>query len=425
MKRFFAFVLVLCLVLGLAACKGGDSGNKPATDKPADGKTVLKLWCIATESDANRPAYEQAIKEFETAHPDIKIEWEAFENNSYKTKIKATMSDPETLPDIFFTWSGAFLGDFAEAKTAYCLDEAYKPFASALPEKMLANSTYGGKHYAVPLTYNIVTLFANMDLLNSVGWDHVPETYDDLCACCDALLAKNIIPFGCAGKEGWCVTEYLEPIIEKTIGYEELNKVFHGEATWNNPGIASAVNTLQDMIKKGYFDPAGTALGNDEVKANFIAGKTAFYQNGSWNCGEVNDASFKAAVALFPVMDSSKATYGQVIGGPSDSLAVSAYSKNADVAAAAAFELGRSICHYAYLAGSGLPAWTPDYDTSSVKPLVAAVSDLVAASDGMVLFGDTAMSADPANTYLSYVDQVYGCEIDGEGFIAGLAKDLK
>ena len=42
----------------------------------------------------------------------------------------------------------------------------------------------------------------------------------------------------------------------------------------------------------------------------------------------------------------------------------------------------------------------------------------------MVLFGDTAMSADPANTYLDYISQVYGCEIDGEGFVAGLTKDL-
>ena len=41
------------------------------------------------------------------------------------------------------------------------------------------------------------------------------------------------------------------------------------------------------MINKGYFDPNGIALGNDEVKANFIAGKYAFYQNGSWNCGEI------------------------------------------------------------------------------------------------------------------------------------------
>ena len=431
MKKIVALTLVLCMVFALVACS-----SKPATteekkeEKPAqteekkEEKTVLKLWCIATESDANRPAYEKAIAEFETAHPDIKIEWEAFENNSYKTKIKAAMigGDTADLPDIFFTWAGAFLGDFVEAGNVMRLDEAYKPYANQLPEMMLSNSTYNGGHYAVPLTYNIVTLFANMDLLAQAGWDHVPETYDDLIACCDALVAKGIIPFGCAGKEGWCVTEYVEPMIEKTIGYEKLNKIFTGAESWNDPAIADAVNKFQDMINKDYFDPAGVALSNDEVKANFIAGKTAFYQNGSWNCGEVNDAEGNFKVALFPVLDTAKATYGQVIGGPSDSLAVTAKANPA--AAAAAFELGRSICHYAYLSGSGLPAWTPDYDTSAVKPLVSDVANIVSAADGMVLFGDTAMAADPANTYLSYIDQVYGCAIDGEGFVAGLTADL-
>ena len=417
MKKILVLVLALCMVLSLAAC-----GSKPAA--ASGDKTTLTLWRIATESDANRPAYENAIKEYEANHPDIKIEWEAFENNSYKTKIKAAMSDPDTLPDIFFTWSGAFLGDFAEAGTAACLDEAYKPYADQLPEVMLQNSTYGGKHYAVPLTMNIVTLFANMDLLAQAGWDHVPTTYEDLTACCDALLAKGIVPFGCAGKETWCVTEYLEPIIEKTIGYEAMNEIFAGRATWNDPAIATAVSTFQDMINKGYFDPNGMALGNDEVKANFIAGKTAFYQNGSWNCGEINDAEGNFQAALFPVMDSAKATYGQVIGGPNDALAVSASSKHLDLASQAAFELGKAICHYGYLAGSGLPAWTPDYDTAEVKPLVADVAKIVAESEGMVLFGDNAMSADPANTYLDYVSQVYGCEIDGEGFVAGLTKDL-
>ena len=462
MKKILALIFALCMILSLTACGSSadagaaldeiltavkdleasvnalasDAAPAPAEeaapaapageDAPAGEQTVLTLWCIATESDANRPGYEKAIEEFEAAHPDIKIEWEATENEAYKTKIKAAMmgGDSEDLPDIFFTWSGAFLGDFADAGAAYCLDEAYEPFADELPEVMLSNSTYGGKHYAVPLTYNIVALFANMDLLAEAGWDHVPETYEDLIACCDALLEHDIIPFGCAGKETWCVTEYLEPIIEKTIGYEELNEIFGGRATWNDPAIADAVDTFQEMINKGYFDPSGMALGNDEVKANFLAGKTAFYQNGSWNCGEVNDADFNAQVALFPVMDSSKATYGQVIGGPSDSLAVCAYSKNADLAAQTAFELGRAICHYCYLAGSGLPAWTPDYDTSEVKPLVADVADIVAQSDGMVLFGDTAMSADPANTYLDYVSRVYGCEIDGAGFVEGLTNDL-
>jgi raffinose/stachyose/melibiose transport system substrate-binding protein len=412
MKKFLALALAALMLLSLV----------PAV---AEDDVTLTMWCIATESDANRPAYEAAVAAFEAAHPNVHIAWEAFENQSYKTKIKAAMSDPESLPDIFFTWAGAFLGDFADQGTVYCLDDAYVPFKDQLPEVMLQNASYGGKHYGVPLTMNIVGLFANMDLLAKVGYDHVPQTYEDLTACCDALVAAGIVPFGCAGKETWCVTEYLEPIIEKTIGYEALNEIFAGRQTWNDPAIAAAVANFQDMINKGYFDPNGMALGNDEVKANFIAGKYAFYQNGTWNCGEVNDAEGNFQVALFPVMDAEKATYGQVIGGPSDTLAVSATSKHVELAAEAAFELGREICHYGYLAGSGLPAWTPDYDTSAVKPLVSAVAQIVAEADGMVLFGDTAMSADPANTYLDYVSQVYGCEINGEGFIAGLAGDLQ
>ena len=121
MKKILALALAICMIFTLCAC-----GQK-------DNRTVLKMWCIATESDANRPGYEKAIAEFEANHPDIKIEWEAFENNSYKTKIQAAISDPDSLPDIFFTWSGAFLGDFVDAGAVYCLDEAYKPFAADLP----------------------------------------------------------------------------------------------------------------------------------------------------------------------------------------------------------------------------------------------------------------------------------------------------
>ena len=413
MKKLVALVLAVAMLLSL-------------TSVFAEEQKVITLWCIATESDANRPAYEAAIASVEEKF-NVKIEWEATENQAYKTKIKTAMSDPSTLPDIFFTWAGAFCGDFAAQGNVYCLEDAYKDYADQLPAVMLQNASYGEekKPYAVPLTMNIVTLFANMDLLAKVGYEAVPTTYEDLIACCDALVAAGITPFGCAGSETWCVTEYLEPIIEKTIGYEKLNAIFAGEESWNDPAIATAVDAFQEMVTKGYFAADGLTLGNDQIKANFIAGNYAFYQNGSWNCGEINDAEGNFQVALFPVMDAEKATYGQVIGGPSDSLAVSATASDPEFAAKIAFELGKEICHYGYLAGSGLPAWTPDYDTSAVKPLVSDVAAIVAAADGMVLFGDTAMSADPANIYLDYVSKVYGVEIDGAGFVEGLTATLQ
>ena len=452
MKKMLALLLVVAMVLSLAACKkteepanNGSSSNTSntstdtgKTDNKTDAgktdnntsteeKTTITMWCIATESDSNHNAYVKAIEEVTAKYPNVDFQWEAIENETYKTKIAAAMAANET-PDIFFTWSCAFLGDFVNQGKVYCLDDTLAKYASELPENMLGNTTYGGKHYGVPTTMNIVALFANMDLLAEAGWDHVPENYDELIKCCDDLLAANIIPFGCAGGETWCVTEYLEPIIQKTIGSAALNDIFVNGATYDNQDVAKAVDTFQMMIDKGYFDPAGASLPNDDVKQNFIDGRTAFYQNGSWNCADfaANDEfKDKVKVAEFPVIDSSKSKLGQLIGGPSDTLAVSASSPNAELAAKYAADLGRLICHYGYLDGCGLPAWTPYGDTSSVNPLTQTVSEIVANADSMVLFGDTAMTADDAQVYLSYVDQVYGSAIDGAGFIEGLAGDLR
>ena len=449
MKRVVSMLLAGAMALSLVACGGAAAPAAPAepaaepaaAEEPAaepaaeetaeapagDEAITLEMWCIATESDSNRHAYEEAIKEMQANHPNVTLNWEAFENQSYKTKIKAAVSADE-MPDIFFTWSCAFLGDFVSEGKVYCLDDALAKYKDELPEVMLGNTTYDGKHYGVPTTMNIVGLFANMDLLKEAGYDEVPGTYEDFIKCCDALKAKNIIPFGCAGKETWCVTEYLESVIEKSVGADTLNDIFLGRATWNNPDVGAAVDTFQGLVNNGYFDPSGAGLTNDEVKANFMAGKYAFYMNGTWNCADfANNAEFfpKVKVSEFPVINADKASLGQLIDGPSGTLAVAASSTNAAAAADYACELGKLICHYGYLDGCGLPAWTPYGDTSSVNGLTQAVSEICANAKSYVLFGDTAMNADDANTYLSYVDQVYGCQVNGTQFIEGLAKDIR
>ena len=128
---------------------------------------------------------------------------------------------------------------------------------------------------------------------------------------------------------------------------------------------------------------------------------------------------------MFPVMNPERSTANCAIGGPSDHLAVYKDGANADLAAEVAVALGKEICHYNYLNAVGMPAWIPDYDTSSLSPLLVQIGELVSSCEGMVLFGDTAMAADPAQIYLDYVSQVYGGDIDGQGFIDGLTKDLQ
>ncbi len=448
MKKVTALLMSLAMVASLVACGSPAASTAPAAEAPAaeapaadeaapadeapaaeaasGEKTDITMWCIAVESDSNRHAYEQSIADFEAAHPEINFTWEAIQNQDYKTKIKAAMAANE-MPDIFYTWGGGFLKEYVDAGRVYCLDEAFAEHADQLPENMLVNHKFDGKLYASPNTFNVVGMFTNMELLKEAGYDKVPATYDELIDCCDKLVAKGIIPFGCSGKETWCVTEYLESIVEKSVGAQQMKDMYNGEAAWNNEDFINAVGIFQEMIDKEYFDPEGIALSDNEIKENYKAGKYAFYINGTWNCSDFVNAGMGdiVQVAEFPVINADKSKLGELVGGPNDSLAVSASSPNAELAAKCAFELSQGICHYGYLDGNGLPAWTPDYDTSALNPLTLAVVDIVQNSNATVLFGDNFLNADNANIYLDYVSQIYASAIDGKTFADGLDADLK
>ena len=416
MKKVVALVLTLALLLTAVAAFAE--------------KTTLTLWSIAVDSDANTPAYEKAIDDFNKFYAlaggdEVELVMEATQNEDYKTKIKAAMIDGNNLPDIFFTWSMSFLGDFVEAGRVLKLDDALAPYLDELSDAMLANTTYNGEHYGVPMTMNVVVLFANLDLLKQAGWEKAPETYDELIKCCDDLVAAGIVPFGVAGKENWCLSEYTEPLLVKTIGADGLKACYTGEASWDQEGVVKAMTIFTDFIQKGYFDPNAAALGNEEVKQNFLAGKTAFYQNGSWNCGEVANAGENFVAIPFPVIDAEKATLYQFVGGPNDTLAVTATAQKPELTSKLAVLLGRIISREGNLIGSGLPAWKVNYKTNSVNRVSKAVAEQVAQADSMVLFGDNFLSADAANTYLDYIARIFAGDITAEEFAKGLAADLQ
>ena len=410
MKKVITMILAAMMLLTLATAF-------------AEEQITLTLWSIATESDSSHQSFIDAIADFEASHPNVKIEHVTTANEAYKTKIKAAMSSGTDLPDIFFTWGMSFLGDFVDAGRVYCLDEYYPTYADELPEAMTVNATYGGKHYGVPYSMSLVTLYANMDLLKQVGYDDIPGTYQEMLDCCDALKAAGIIPFGVSGKEAWCLSEYVEPLVIKSVGGDKLRDMYNGVASWNDEGVIAAIAAFQEMVEKEYFDPSAPGLSNDEVKNNFIAGKTAFYQNGSWNNKDIGEqAQFAVQAGTFPVLNPDVSLY-QMIGGPNNTLAVTESSEHKEEAIDAAFYLARFFSDADYKSGANLPCWAADPE-AEVGPLIVSAADMAAKADNMVLFGDNFLAADAANTYLDYIGQAYALDITPEEFAEGLAADL-
>ena len=414
MKKRLALLMALVMVFSLF-CVGAPAAF-------ADDVT-LTLWSIATESDSSHQAFVDGIAAFEAEHPGVKIEHVTTENEAYKTKIKAAMSSGEGLPDIFFTWGMGFLGEFVNAGRVYCVDAEYENYKDELPEAMTVNVRYDNKMYGVPYTMSLVTLYANMDLLAQVGYEDIPATYEDMMACCEALKAAGIIPFGVSGKELWCLSEYVEPLVIKSVGGQALRDMYNGEASWNNDGVVKAIEAFQGMVENEYFDPSAAALGNDEVKNNFIAGKYAFYQNGSWNNKDIGEqAQFNVKAGTFPVLDDSIPLYS-MIGGPNNTLAVTESSKNKDLAVEAAFFLAKFMSDADYKSGANLPCWAADPD-AEVNSLIQAAADMASKAEDMVLFGDNFLSADAANTYLDYIGLAYAGDVTPTEYVEGLDADL-
>lgn len=414
MKKRLALLMALVMVFSLF-CVGAPAAF-------ADDVT-LTLWSIATESDSSHQAFVDGIAAFEAEHPGVKIEHVTTENEAYKTKIKAAMSSGEGLPDIFFTWGMGFLGEFVNAGRVYCVDNEYEAYKDELPEAMTVNVRYDNKMYGVPYTMSLVTLYANMDLLAQVGYEDIPATYEDMMACCEALKAAGIIPFGVSGKELWCLSEYVEPLVIKSVGGQALRDMYNGEASWNNDGVVKAIEAFQGMVENEYFDPSAAALGNDEVKNNFIAGKYAFYQNGSWNNKDIGEqAQFNVKAGTFPVLDDSIPLYS-MIGGPNNTLAVTESSKNKDLAVEAAFFLAKFMSDADYKSGANLPCWAAD-PNAEVNSLIQAAADMASKAEDMVLFGDNFLSADAANTYLDYIGLAYAGDVTPTEYVEGLDADL-
>ena len=388
------------------------------------GDITITMWCNIPESDGYRHALECAIDDLEDKYPNVTLNWEAYAFESYKTKLKAAVAAGD-LPDVFVTPTGAFLGDFTEAGCIYCLDDMYEEYEDELPECMLTTSTFGGKHYGVPYNMNTIILFANMDLLKEAGYDEIPTTYNDLIECCEALKKKKITPFGVAGSETWCVSEFVESLMLQTVGAETLSDLFYGNETWDNEDIALAIDMFQSWKEEEYFASKGETLTYDEVLINFENGDYAFMVTGTWNCLNIaTTADFEVAISGLPVIDSEKADEGLFLGGPTEVFAVSSASAHPQASAQFSFELGRLMSHYGYLDWCGLPAWEIYGDTSDIEELSLEAAQMMHEASGFVLYGDVAIDDDDFEIYYSYMEQVYDGSIDGQGFIEGLENEL-
>ena len=430
MKKRLAAILIatftLCSILSGCGKTTDSSAPTGADDSAkAGGAQTLKIWSIATEGDSSHHAYEAAIADYMSAHPDVTVEMETFENESYKTKIK-TVAASDELPDIYFTWGGGFSQPFVEAGKALNLDSYYTDYQDELPQGTMSYATYDGSVYGVPYVVSISGIFYNKKMFEQYGLSE-PKTWDDLMNVTKTFLDNGITPFGVSVKEAWVMAMFNDALTLKCVGPEMLDKAFTGSGTgYEDAGFTDAAEKLSELFKMGAFDKNAAALSNDEAVSEFLAGTVPMYVTGAWLDGSIqsgaenpDDFSFMP----FPAC-SDQAVLEDSMGGAQDMLMVNPKTKDADLAANAAFEIAKSLSKYGYQDGAGLAAWKVDYEVEGQSPISERMAECVNEANSLTVWSGTLMSAEDYTDYQSALQEFFVGNIDSKKFVETMNKML-
>ncbi|WP_044974232.1 extracellular solute-binding protein [Ruminococcus sp. HUN007] len=428
-----AAVLMAGVVTGCGPAAGGGSstasndGNSNAGSNDAAQETTLTLWSIATESDSFHSAYANAIKDFETSHPGVKVVHETFENESYKTKIKSAVAANE-LPDVFYTWAGGFSQSFVDSGKVLDLSSYYENYKADLSEAAVANITYGGKVYGSTIVTPVSAMWYNQKIFKENNLE-APATWDDFVKVCQTLKDAGVTPIATSAKDKWVLAMLHDGLTLKSVGPDKLQKTLLKQGgSYSDPDFLLSAQKIKELSDMGAFIDGAAALSNDEASAEFYAGKAAMYFTGSWMGGSImtdaaNPDDF--SVAPIPVVNDKNAKITDFMGGGADSLMVAASTKNADLSAEFAFELTKGISKYAYLTGAGIPAWKVNYDDSEVPALTKKVADYANGATSFTLWFDTLLTSEDANEYLALLQKLYLGSITPEDFQKEMAAQLE
>lgn len=428
LKNVIAGALSASMLFSMAGCSnsGSDttSGAQSGTASQAsDQQVTLKLWHIwAADSESSKVPFLKTLDNFQKEHPNIKLDVDATENETFKTKIRTAVAANEA-PDIFTYWAGGYMKNFVTAGKLLALDDYLNDGTKdKLLDGTLDNMTFDGKVYGLPHTMDVGTFFVNQELFDKYNIK-VPTTYDELVDACKKFRAAGVkTPMAVGGKEAWCIDMYLDILQVRSAGYEACINALSGKGSYEDAGIIDGAKRLQELVKLGAFGDSPMSISRDESEVPFYNGEVPMYFNGSWTIGNVNKSKVKDKIKIVPfpkVGDKSDST--DLTGGVAGTFVVSANTQYKDQAVTCLKYIAQGFAKEAFEAGVSIPAWKLDIDESKVDTLTKQLMDLTNSAKTYTLWWNTYLDGSKSELYMNKSSELFALKITPEQY----AKDLQ
>ncbi|MCG8333003.1 MAG: extracellular solute-binding protein [Proteobacteria bacterium] len=237
---------------------------------------------------APKRAFEMVIDKFEKKYPNIKVKWNLFDHEGYKTSIRNFLT--AEAPDVAAWYAGNRMAPFVKAGL---FEDVTDVWEKAGYNKSLAatagSMTINGKKWGVPYTYYQWGVYYRKDIFEKFGIA-VPKTWNQFLAACATLKKNNVTPITIGTKYLWTTAGVFDYLNLRVNGYEVHMDLTAGKIKYTDPRIQKVFDRWDELVKPGYFIKNHATFSWQEALAPMVQGKAAMYVMGNFAVAPLKEA---------------------------------------------------------------------------------------------------------------------------------------
>ncbi|MEN8907289.1 MAG: extracellular solute-binding protein [Clostridiales bacterium] len=416
---FIVFIVLLSINTSLTSCETDEKSNLKIEEK-----IDISIWHIwAEDTETQKKTFEKTLDDYQKENAKINFEVEAYENETYKNKIKTAIAVNEA-PDIFFTWGAGFARPFIRANSVMEMDNYLdEKTLEKLKIGSLDYFTYDDKIYGLPMYSWAAILYCNKELFNKNNIK-IPDTYNDLVKAVEEFNKKGIVAITAGEKERWPGVFFQNILAIRVAGIDKCNAVLKNKESFNQNEFIKSTDRLIELVKKKSFDKNIIKLTKDEAEHEFKLGNVAMYYMGNWSVAswEAEDSPIKGKIVCknFPSIYGESGDQEAFLGGAIETFMISERSSHKKESMEAVKYISKNMSDNSNYIGYGIPAWKGSNDKSKLSPMNEQVYNLISDDTKFALAWDTILEGGKADVYKNYVTKIFTEELSSAEFVESM-----
>lgn len=302
-------------LLLMTACSGTEAGG--------DGSTTLSFFSWDGE-----PTMAPIIDAFETANPDIDIEFSSAPPVAEYISTLQTRLSSGTAADVF-VMAAENKSDLIENEAVLPLTD--EPFMENVGEFNKETYSADGEVYALSTSSWGAGIVYNKELTDAAGMTEPPTTWEGLLdLMADIKDSSDVAPFydNTLQEVPMSLQALLGSSIEGDMSVDQ--QIFDGESsfaeTWTDP-----VETWQEPYEEGLISTDVIGLNGDQVIQEFINGRVAMVATGPWQVPTIREGAPDMDFGFMPI-PAPEGQESYLPGAASPGWAINADTENAEAA---------------------------------------------------------------------------------------------